>query len=125
MCAVGLHQSKLYLTVILPVVLTIILPVVLYECERRSFTLKEQHKLKVSENALFTRLFYLMRVGRREEDTGGCQIYYIMRGFIIYTVSRILLMYDGEEKYIQNSDNGNLKHGDYVEHRSKKIKLSL
>jgi hypothetical protein len=35
---------------------TVILPVVLYGCETWSFTLKEEHRLRVSENRVFRRI---------------------------------------------------------------------
>ena len=45
---------------------TIILPVVLYGCETWSLTLREERKLRVSENMLLRRIF----VPRRYEGTG-------------------------------------------------------
>jgi hypothetical protein len=36
---------------------TIILPVVLYECETWSFTLREEHRLRVFENRVLRRIF--------------------------------------------------------------------
>jgi len=36
---------------------TIILPIVLYGCETRSLTLREERKLRVSENMVLRRLF--------------------------------------------------------------------
>ena len=36
---------------------TIILPVVLYGCETWSLTLREEHRLRVSENRVFRRIF--------------------------------------------------------------------
>jgi hypothetical protein len=46
---------------------TIILPVVLYECEKRSLTLREKHRLRVFENRVLRRIFG----PKREEVTGG------------------------------------------------------
>jgi hypothetical protein len=43
---------------------TVILPVVLYGCDTWSLTLKEEHRLRVSENGLLRRIFG----PRREED---------------------------------------------------------
>jgi hypothetical protein len=45
---------------------TIILPVVLYGCETWSLTLKEEHRLRVSENRVVRRIFGL----KRDEVTG-------------------------------------------------------
>jgi len=45
---------------------TIILPVVLYECETWSLTLREEHRLRVSENRVLRRIFR----PRRDEVTG-------------------------------------------------------
>jgi hypothetical protein len=43
---------------------TIILPVVLYGCETWSLTLREEHRLRVSENRVLRRIFG----PKREED---------------------------------------------------------
>jgi hypothetical protein len=43
---------------------TVILPVVLYGCETWSFTLREEHRLRVSENRMLRRIFG----PKREED---------------------------------------------------------
>jgi hypothetical protein len=43
---------------------TVILPVVLYGCENWSLTLREEHRLKVSENRVLRRIFG----PKREED---------------------------------------------------------
>jgi hypothetical protein len=40
---------------------TIILPVVLYGCEMWSVTLREEHRLKVTENRVLRRIFGLRR----------------------------------------------------------------
>jgi hypothetical protein len=45
---------------------TIILPVVLYGCETGSFTLREEHRLRVSENRVLRRIF----VPKGDEVTG-------------------------------------------------------
>jgi hypothetical protein len=45
---------------------TIILPVVLYACETWSLTLKEEHRLRVSENRVLRRIFG----PKRDEVTG-------------------------------------------------------
>jgi len=45
---------------------TIILPVVLYGCETWSLTLREERRLKVSENSLLRRIFG----PKRDEVTG-------------------------------------------------------
>jgi hypothetical protein len=44
-----------------------ILPVVLHECEKWSLTLREEHKLRVSENRVLRRIFE----PKRDEVTGG------------------------------------------------------
>jgi hypothetical protein len=43
---------------------TVILPVVLYGCETWSLTLREEHRLRVSENKVLRRIFG----PKREED---------------------------------------------------------
>jgi hypothetical protein len=45
---------------------TIILPVVSYGCETWSLTLREEHRLRVSENRVLRRIF----VPKRDEVTG-------------------------------------------------------
>jgi hypothetical protein len=45
---------------------TIILPVVLYGCETWSLTLREEHRLRVSENWVLRRIFE----SKRDEVTG-------------------------------------------------------
>ena len=45
---------------------TIILPAVLYGCETWSLTLREEHRLRVSENRVLRRIFG----HKREEITG-------------------------------------------------------
>jgi hypothetical protein len=46
---------------------TIILPVVLYGCETWSLTLREEHRLRVSENSVLRRILGL----KRDEVTEG------------------------------------------------------
>jgi hypothetical protein len=46
---------------------TIILPVGLYGCETLSFTLREEHRLRVFENRVLRRIFG----PKRDEVTGG------------------------------------------------------
>jgi hypothetical protein len=46
---------------------TVILPVVLYGCETLSVTLREEHKLRVSENRVLRRIFE----PKRDEVTRG------------------------------------------------------
>jgi hypothetical protein len=48
---------------------TIILPVVLYGCETWSLTLREEHRLRVSENRVLRRIFG----PKRDEVTGECR----------------------------------------------------
>jgi hypothetical protein len=45
----------------------IIFPLVLYGCERRSLTLREEHRLRVFENRVLRRLFGT----KRDEVVGG------------------------------------------------------
>jgi hypothetical protein len=45
---------------------TVILPVVLYGCETWSLTLREEHRLKVFENRLLTKIF-----GPKKEEDGS------------------------------------------------------
>jgi hypothetical protein len=45
---------------------TIILPVVLYRCETRSLKLREEHRLRVSENRVLRKIFG----PKRDEVTG-------------------------------------------------------
>jgi len=45
----------------------IILPVVLYGCEIMSLPLREEHRLKVSENRVLRRIFW----PKKEEVAGG------------------------------------------------------
>jgi hypothetical protein len=49
---------------------TLILPLVLYGCETCSFTLREEHRLEVSEDRMLRRIFGL----KREEVVGGWKI---------------------------------------------------
>ena len=56
----------------------IILPVVLYGCETWSLTMKEERRLKVSENRVLRRMFE----PKRNEVTGNGEDY-IMRSLII------------------------------------------
>jgi hypothetical protein len=46
---------------------TTILPVILYGCETLSLTLREEHRLRVFENRVLSRIFGL----KRDEVTGG------------------------------------------------------
>ena len=48
---------------------TIILPVVLYGCETWSLTLREEHRLRVSENRVLRKIFGLKRDGVTGEWT--------------------------------------------------------
>jgi hypothetical protein len=46
-----------------------ILPVILYECEMRSLTLREEHRLRVFQNRVLRRIFG----PKRDEVTGECR----------------------------------------------------
>jgi hypothetical protein len=48
---------------------TIILPIVLYGCETRSLSLREEHRLRVSENRVLRRIF-----GPKSEEVAGDRI---------------------------------------------------
>jgi hypothetical protein len=61
-----LSSSLLSKTVNIKIHRTIILPVVLYECETWSLTLKEECRLRVSENRMLRRIFG----PKRDEVTG-------------------------------------------------------
>jgi hypothetical protein len=65
---------------------TIILSVVLYECETWCPTLREEHRLKVSENRMLRRIF-----GPKREEVAEAGEDCIMRIFIIYMLDQILL----------------------------------
>ena len=56
-------HNKYYTTILY---YTIILPVVLYGCETWSLTLREEHRLRVSENRVLRRIFG----PKRDEVTG-------------------------------------------------------
>jgi hypothetical protein len=57
----------LLLLLLLRIYKTIILPVILYGCETWSLTLREEHRLRVSENKVLRRIFG----PNRDEVTGG------------------------------------------------------
>jgi hypothetical protein len=63
---------------------TIILPVVLYGCETSSFTLREEHDLRVFENRVLRRLFGPKRM-KQQENGVNCTV----RSFIICTHPQI------------------------------------
>ena len=64
---------------------TIILPVVVYGCETRSFTLREELRLKVFENKVLRRVF-----GPNRDEVTGNGENYIMRSLVICTPYPIL-----------------------------------
>jgi hypothetical protein len=64
---------------------TVILPVVLYGCETWSLTLREEHRLRVSENSV---LREILDPKRRKTDYGA---YYIMMSFMACIFHQILL----------------------------------
>jgi hypothetical protein len=63
---------------------TIILPVVLYGCETWSFTLREEHRLKVFQNRVLRRIY------KRDEVTGGWRKLH-MRSCMVCTLHPVLL----------------------------------
>jgi hypothetical protein len=64
---------------------TIILPVVLYGCETWSLTLREERRLRVFENRVLRRIF-----GRKRDEVTGNGENYIMRSLVICTPYPIL-----------------------------------
>jgi hypothetical protein len=60
------------------------LPVVLYECETWSLTLREEHRLRVFENRVLSRIFG----PKRDEVTRGWRNC-IMRSFITSTLLQV------------------------------------
>jgi hypothetical protein len=66
---------------------TIILPVVLYGCETLSLTLREEHRLRVSENRVLGRIFGPKRDEVRQEVGENC----IMRSCMVCTLRLVLL----------------------------------
>jgi len=64
---------------------TIILPVVLYGFETWSLTLREERRLRVSENRVLRRIFMPKRDGEQ-----GIGQNYIMRSLMIFTLHPIL-----------------------------------
>jgi hypothetical protein len=65
---------------------TIILPVVFYGCETWSLTLREEHRLRVSENRVLRRIS-----GPKMDEVTGEGGSCTMRSFIFYTTPQILL----------------------------------
>ena len=64
---------------------TIILPVVLYGCDTWSLTLREEHRLKISQNRLLRRIF-----GPKRDKVAGSGGNYIMKSLMICTPHPIL-----------------------------------
>jgi hypothetical protein len=64
---------------------TIILPVVLYGCETWSLILREEHRLRVSENRVLRRIF-----GPKREGLSVSGVNYIMRSLMICTAQPIV-----------------------------------
>jgi len=64
----------------------IILPVVLYGCGTWSFTVREEHRLRVFKNRVLRRIFGSKREEVTQGDAGEC----IMRAFMICTSHQIL-----------------------------------
>jgi hypothetical protein len=65
---------------------TIILPVVLYGCETWSFTLREEHRLRVFENRVLRRIFG----PKRDEVTGEWRTLRIEEPHILFSSSNII-----------------------------------
>jgi hypothetical protein len=63
---------------------TVTFPVILYGCETWALTLREEHRLRVSENRVLRRIFG----PKRAEVTGGAENC-IMRSFITCTLLQI------------------------------------
>jgi hypothetical protein len=66
--------------------LTIILPVVLYGCETWSLTLREEHRLTVSENRVLRRIFG----PKRDEVTGKWRKLHNDKFHILYSSRNII-----------------------------------
>ena len=64
---------------------TIILPVVLYGCETWSLTLREERRLRLSENRMLRRIF-----GLKSDEVRGSGENYIMRSLMICTAHPVL-----------------------------------
>ena len=62
-CMLMLSSSLLSKNLKIKILRTVILPVVLYGCETWSLTLKEEHRLRVSENRVLRRIFGPKRDG--------------------------------------------------------------
>jgi hypothetical protein len=62
-----LSSRVLYKNIKIRIYKTMILPTVLSGCETLSLTLREEHRLRVSENRVFRRIFG----SKRDEVTGG------------------------------------------------------
>jgi hypothetical protein len=65
---------------------TIILLLVLYGCETLSLTLREEHRLRVSENRVLRRIFG----PKKDEVTGGWRKLH-MRSCMVCTLRPVLL----------------------------------
>jgi hypothetical protein len=65
---------------------TIILPVVLYGCETWSLTLREEHRLRVSENGVLRRIFG----AKRDEVTGEWRKLHNEELHILYSSPNII-----------------------------------
>jgi hypothetical protein len=65
---------------------TIILPVVLYGCETWSLTLREEHRLRLSENRVLRRIFG----PKRDEVMGECRKLYNGELHILYSSPDII-----------------------------------
>ena len=63
---------------------TIILPIVLHGCETWSLTLREECRLKVSENKILRRIF-----GPKRDENGEWRRLHTMRNFVVCTVHLI------------------------------------
>jgi hypothetical protein len=64
---------------------TIVFPVVLYRCEIWVLTLREEHRLRLSEKRVLWRIF-----GSKTDEVTGSGENYIMRSLMISTPHNIL-----------------------------------
>jgi hypothetical protein len=73
---------------------TIILPVILYGCETWSFTLREEHRLRVFENRFLRRIFG----SKRDEVTGEWRKFHSEELHNLYSSSNKVLVGKREGK---------------------------
>jgi hypothetical protein len=78
---------------------TVILPVVLYGCKTWSFTLREEHRVRVFENRVLRKVF-----GPKREEDGSWRKLYNDELHSLYfspNIVRTCGMHGGGERYVQ------------------------